>query len=42
MSLSRTRVWERKIKSLIEKLMGNDQLRQNKCRQVITFDDLFM
>jgi hypothetical protein len=40
-SLSRIRVWERENVSN-RKIMGNDQLQQNECRQVITFDDSFM
>jgi hypothetical protein len=39
--LSRTRVWEREKVSNRE-IMGKDQLQQNECRQVITFDDSFM
>jgi hypothetical protein len=39
--LSRTRIWEREKVSNRE-IMGNDQLQQNECRQVITFDDSFL
>jgi hypothetical protein len=41
LSLSRTKVWEREKVSNWE-IMSNDQLKQNECRQVITFDDSFM
>jgi hypothetical protein len=40
-SLSCTRVWERE-KVSNQEIMGNDQLQQNECRQVITFDDSFL
>jgi hypothetical protein len=39
--LSRTRVWKREKVSNRE-IMGNDQLQQNECRQVIIFDDSFL
>jgi hypothetical protein len=38
LSHSHTRVWEREKVSNWE-IMGNDQLQQNECRQVIIFDD---
>jgi hypothetical protein len=39
--LSLTRVWERE-KVSNQEIMGNNQLQQNECQQVITFDDSFM
>jgi hypothetical protein len=39
--LSRTRVWERE-KVSNQEIMGNNQLQQNECQQVITFDDSFL
>ena len=40
--LSHVLQFGRERKSVIGKFMGNDQLQQNECRQVITFDDLFL
>ena len=40
--LSHVLEFGRERKSVIGKLMGNDQLQQSECRQVITFDDSFL